>query len=542
MGGECPAQVTQRRTTDRSLTLADSTRRTLLGWLLAAPSLLFLAGLLALPLGRTLAEGGVSLTVWEQPYFQERLRWTLWQAGLTAALTTFLGVPLAYLLARYRLPGGAALLRLALLPFVTPVLVAVLGLNALLGPRGWLTPHLPAEWAGGLTDGPGLILLGNLFFNLPVMVRLAHGGFARIAPHTLQAARTLGASGWQAALTVGLPLALPGIAAGAILTFLYSALSFGLPLTLGGPEYTTLEVEIYTLTAYQLRLAEASALIVGQLVLTLVAGWAYVNLTGRSGAAATQQKPPARGGPLLLGLALMGLMALLCFVPLLAVVARSVLGTDGPTLEFWHGVLNDPKTAHYFGNTLRFGALALLGATLLGGLHALGAYLARSRVLDLLSLLPLMVSPVSLAVGYLLAYPRWAATLPLLLAAYTLLAYPLVTRSLLPALHSLAPNLLGAARTLGASGWQGWRTVTLPLTLPALRGGAALALATVLGEFGATLVLTRPEWATLSVGLYERLGRPGERNLAEACALATILLTLAVASFWLLDGGEGEVT
>ncbi|MCD0167905.1 iron ABC transporter permease, partial [Deinococcus sp. 12RED42] len=68
------------------------------------------------------------------------------------------------------------------------------------------------------------------------------------------------------------------------------------------------------------------------------------------------------------------------------------------------------------------------------------------------------------------------------------------------------------------------------------------ALATVLGEFGATLVLSRPEWATLSTGLYERLGRPGERNLGEACALATALLLLSTLAFTLLDGGEGEVT
>ncbi|MDO4264447.1 MAG: iron ABC transporter permease [Deinococcus sp.] len=508
------------------------------GWLTALPSLAFLGLLLALPLGRTLLEGGIQLEVWSQPYFQGRLAWTLTQAGLTAVLAAALGVPLAYLLSRYRLPGGRTLLRLLLLPFVTPVLVAVLGLNALLGPQGWLSGILPFR----VSDGPLLIVLGNLFFNLPVMIRLSYGGFSRISPSLLGAARTLGASGWRSALSVGLPLALPGIAAGAILTFLYSALGFGLPLILGGAQYATLEVEIYTLTAYQLRLGEASALIVGQLALTLGATWAYVNLTGRGQGTPAYALPRAAGAPLWLGLGLMALVFILCFAPLLAVVARSVLGAAGPTLSYWQAAVADPQTGHQLGNTLRFGVWALAGATLLGGLHALGAYLARSRLLDLLSMLPLMVSPVSLAVGYLLAYPRQAATLPMLVAAYVLLAYPLVTRSLLPALRAMPPHTLEAARTLGASGVQGWRTVTLPLTLPALRGGMALSLATVLGEFGATLVLTRPEWATLSVGLYERLGRPGERNLGEACALATILLTLALLSFWLLDGGEGEVT
>jgi thiamine transport system permease protein len=511
-------------------------------FLLALLPLSFMALLLALPLGRTLAEGGVNLSIWRDPYFVGRLGWTLGQALGTAAAALAVGGPLAYLLSRWEVPGRAAFLRFLLLPFVTPTLVAVLGLTALLGPQGWITRLLGLD----LSDGPGLLLLGNLFFNLPVMIRLAHAGFARVPPNLIGAARSLGAPGWKAAWTVALPLALPGLTAGFILVFLYSALSFGLPLTLGGERYSTLEVEIYTLTAYQLRLPEASALIVGQLLLTGAATWAYTALTrGGAGVGAGRGLPPAPRHIRVILWALMGGVSLICFAPLLAVVARSVLTSGGPSLGAWQTVLGSAETWALVGNTLRFGVLALIGAVLLGGLHALAAWRARgpaSRVLDGLSLLPLMVSPVSLAVGYLLAYPALSATLPMLIGAYTLLGMPLVTRSLLPALRALPPRTLEAARTLGAGSWTVWRTVTLPLTLPALRGGAALALATVLGEFGATLVLTRPEWATLSTGLYDRLGRPGERNLTEACALATLLLVLAVLAFTLLDGGEGEVT
>lgn len=508
------------------------------GWLLALPPLLFLTLFLALPLARTLAEGGVNLGVWQDPYFLGRLTWTLGQASASALIALLLGAPLAYLLSRHAVPGKELLLRLLLLPFVTPTLVAVLGLSALLGPQGWVSRPLGLD----LGETPALLILGNLFFNLPVMIRLAYAGFSRVSPGLTGAARTLGASGWQAARTVALPLALPGLAAGFILVFLYSALSFGLPLALGGERYATLEVEIYTLTAYQFRLSEASALIAGQLALTLGATWAYVALLRGGTGVPASGLPPVRGGAAAGLWSLAALVALICFGPLLAVVARGLLGSGGPTLAYWQGILADPETPLLVGNTLRFGLLALAGATLLGGLHALGAWRARSRLLDLLSLLPLMVSPVSLAVGYLLAYPALSATLPLLIAAYTLLGFPLVTRSVLPALRALPPRLTEAARSLGAGTWAAHRTVTLPLTLPALRGGAALALATVLGEFGATLVLTRPEWATLSVGLYDRLGRPGERNLGEACALATVLLFLAAGAFTLLDGGEGEVT
>ncbi|MFC4637352.1 ABC transporter permease [Deinococcus hohokamensis] len=508
------------------------------GWLLALPGLLFVAALLVVPLARTLLAGGVHLEVWREPYFQERLGWTLGQATVTAALALALGAPLAYLLSRYEVPGKDAFLRLLLLPFVTPTLVAVLGLSALLGPQGWLTRAAGVD----LSETPVPLLLGNLLFNLPVMVRLGHGAFSRVPPGLLGAARTLGASPWRAARTVALPLALPGLAAGTVLVFLYSALSFGLPLALGGERYATLEVEIYTLSALQLRLPEASALIAGQLLLTLLATGAYTRLLSAGSGVPGGARPPARGLALAGLLALGGLTLLICFAPLLAVALRGVTGTQGPTLAYWQGVAQDETTPLLLGNTLRFGAAALLAATLLGSLYAMGAWLARSRALDLISLLPLMVSPVSLAAGYLLAYPVLAATLPLLLSAYTLLALPLVVRSLLPALRALPPRVLEAARTLGAGPLAAGRSVVLPLTLPALRGGAALALASVLGEFGATLVLTRPEWATLSTGLYERLGRPGERNLGEACALATLLLLLSGAAFALLDGGKGEVT
>ena len=93
------------------------------------------------------------------------------------------------------MPGKALFLRLLLLPFVTPTLVAVLGLSALLGPRGWLTAPLGLDLEGT----PLPLILGNLFFNLPVMIRLAYGGFSRVPPTLTGAARTLGASGVRAA-------------------------------------------------------------------------------------------------------------------------------------------------------------------------------------------------------------------------------------------------------------------------------------------------------------------------------------------------------
>ena len=71
--------------------------------------------------------------------------------------------------------------------------------------------------------------------------------------------------------------------------------------------------------------------------------------------------------------------------------------------------------------------------------------------------------------------------------------------------------------------------------MPALRRGMAFAAATALGEFAVTLFLSRPEWATLTTLIYQRLGRPGAANRDEALVLAAALMLLALMVFLLID-------
>ena len=80
-----------------------------------------------------------------------------------------------------------------------------------------------------------------------------------------------------------------------------------------------------------------------------------------------------------------------------------------------------------------------------------------------------------------------------------------------------------------------WR-VTLPLVAPALRRGMAFAAATMLGEFAVSLLLSRPEWLTLSTLIYQRLGRPGSANLDAALVLSALLMALALLAFGLIEG------
>ena len=128
----------------------------------------------------------------------------------------------------------------------------------------------------------------------------------------------------------------------------------------------------------------------------------------------------------------------------------------------------------------------------------------------------------------------------LLVAAYALLAYPFVAKSLGAALDQLPQHLTQAARSLGASPWRLFWRVTLPLVTPSLRRGMAFAAATALGEFAVTLFLSRPEWATVTTLIYQRLSRPGAVNQDAALVLASILMLLALLAFLLIEQPASE--
>ena len=81
----------------------------------------------------------------------------------------------------------------------------------------------------------------------------------------------------------------------------------------------------------------------------------------------------------------------------------------------------------------------------------------------------------------------------------------------------------------------GSRAVELPLLGPSLVAASSFAFVVSMGEFGATLVISRPEFATLPVAIFDRLGRPGPNNSGSALVLAVVLMLLTGGVILLLD-------
>ncbi|MEE9435916.1 MAG: ABC transporter permease subunit, partial [Candidatus Adiutricales bacterium] len=119
--------------------------------------------------------------------------------------------------------------------------------------------------------------------------------------------------------------------------------------------------------------------------------------------------------------------------------------------------------------------------------------------------------------------------------AHTLVAFPFVVRTLLPALRGIPRNLREAATVLGASPWEVWRTVDLPIVGRALLVGAVFAFAVSLGEFGATVFVARPQTPTMPLAIFRFLSQPGALNYGQAMAMSSILMLVTVSGFLSLE-------
>ena len=160
-----------------------------------------------------------------------------------------LAIPLGYALARLAFPGRALVLLTFLMPQAFPQLPVFAS----------ATREFYRFGLAGTLGGVVLVhLVGALVFAVWTMTAV----FRALAPELEEAAWNLGASTTRTFFSVALPLATPGVAASAVLVFLYSLDEFTGTLLVGAPFVTTLPVYMYTASqGYELQIASVTALV-----------------------------------------------------------------------------------------------------------------------------------------------------------------------------------------------------------------------------------------------------------------------------------------
>lgn len=502
-----------------------------------------------------------------------RIFWfTIWQALLSTFFTLLIGLPGAYLFARYQFPGKALLQALSSVPFVMPTLVVASAFEALLGSRGWINLLL-MSWLKlsappiTFTNTINAILVAHVFYNTTIVLRLVGDFWSRLDPRLGHAAQTLGANRWQALRQITLPLLMPAILSAALLVFIFDFTSFGVILVLGGPRFATLEVEIYYQTITYFNLPLAAVLSIVQLVCTLVLTVIYTRLSGRVSRPLTLRPKTftaqklrtwrERASALIVISILIGLLV----TPLLALALRSFTRLEpergarqvtnpGLTLDFYKELSINRRQSLFFAPpstaiaiSLSYAATTVMLSLVLGFPAALAQTRSKgspiSKALDPLMMLPLGASAVTMGLGFILAFnspPLNLRTSPLLIPlAHTLVALPFVIRSLVPALRSIKPRLHQAAQILGANPLQVFLRVDLPLIARAVLVAAVFAFTISLGEFGATALIARPEFPTIPIAIYRLIGQPGAMNYGQALALSTILMVVCASGMLAIE-------
>ncbi len=540
---------------------ARTSRRTASRLALMALPLAFFALFFAYPVvaivGRGLKDGGQwqlarAGEVLSDPDVLHVLWFTVWQAAASTGLTLLIALPGAYVFARFEFPGKKLLRSVVAVPFVLPTVVVGSAFLALVG-RGGVLDDL---WGVRLDTSVWAILLAHVFFNYAVVVRTVAGLWSQLDPRQEEAARVLGASRWQAWRRVTLPALAPAVAAAALMVFLFTFTSFGVVQILGGPTFSTLEVEIYRQTADFLDLPTAAVLTLLQFaaVLALLALHAWT--VRRREATLTLVDPtqtarrPRGVGQWALLWATLVVITLLLVVPLAVLIERSFAGPDGYGLTFYRALQSAASMDSTFAvaplnalwNSLAYGAAATLIALVVGGLAAAALTRRGGRLVrgfDALLMLPLGVSAVTVGFGFLITLDKPPLDLRsswwLVPLAQALVGVPFVVRTMLPVLRAVDERLREAAAVLGASPWRVWREVDLPLVRRALLIAAGFAFAVSLGEFGATVFIARPDNPTLPVAVARLLGRAGELNYGQAMALSTILMVVCAGALLTLE-------
>ena len=454
------------------------------------------------------------------------LRFTLWQAVLSALFSVALAVPLSRALARQSFAGRGVLVALMGAPFILPVIVAVMGLIAVFGGSGLLNAGLRAL-GGPRLDIYGLhgVVLAHVFFNLPLATRMLLQGWLAIPAERYRLAASLGLGRRAFFVTLEWPL-IARIAPGAFaVIFVICLTSFAVALTLGGgPRATTVELAIYQAMRFEFDLGRAAALGLMQLALGLGAGVVAWRLSTRQGFGIGRDRMVPRfdgAGRGWLDGAMIAAGAAFLLLPLGMVLARGLPGL----------ALIGPDTWQALGHSL----LVALGSTVLCMAWALPLATRRG---EFMALAAIAISPLVLGTGlFLILRPfvnPFAMALPVTGLVNALMALPFALRILRPEAEAIRADFHRLRATLRLTPLAWTRLVLLPRLRRPLGFAAGLTAALAMGDLGVIALFADPDRATLPLQVYRLMGA---YQMEAAAGAALLLLAASLGLFWLFDRG-----
>ena len=471
-----------------------------------------------------------------------------------------LGALLAFVMERTDLPAKRWFEPMILVPsFVSPMVLSF-GFVVAAGPVGFYTVWAQetfgvAPW--GLYSIAAMTVIAGLT-HVPNVYVYASAALKSLGSDVEEAARTAGASPFQVAVSVSLPLILPSMLFAAVLVFFLGFELFGLPLVLGDPEgHLVLSTYLYKLTnklgtpSYHLMAAVAMCIVAITFPLVLLqrkllqGARKYATIKGKAGR--MKELPLGKWKWLALAL-LVGYLFVTVIVPVSGITLRAFVTNwgfgvnlvDAFTLDGFRSVFEETTHKRAIINTILIGTVG--GALTVACYTAIGFATHRrddgwSRFVDYLVLVPRAVPGLLAGLAFLWVFLFFPPLTPLRTTIFSVwIAYTVVwlaygMRLISSSLMQVSPELEEAARSVGASRGTISRRITLPLIRPGLIGSWLLVFMIFEREYSTGVYLLAPGTEVIGAQLVS-LWQGGAIDIVAALSLINIVLVgigLAIA-------------
>jgi len=474
-------------------------------------------------------------------------------------LTIILAIPLAYIMATFKIKGKSAIQVLILISSMQAPFIGAYSWILLLGRNGVITNFMENTFNITMPDIYGFtgILLVLTLQLVPLIYMYLYGALKNIDKSLLEAAESMGCTGAKKVFKVVIPLILPTLLAGALLVFMRALADFGTPMLIG-EGYRTVPVLIFNEFISEVGGDDGFAAAISVIVIIFATAIFLLQkyISNKKAFSMSALHPieakKEKGLKNVLAHIYVYAFTIIALLPQLTVIYTSFLDTKGRVFSGGYSLKSYEaafsKMGDAIGNTFYLAGLSIVVVILLA---ILIAYITVRRanpvtnVLDILTMFPYIVPGSILGIALLLSFNKkpllLSGTALIMIVSFVIRRLPYTIRSSAAILHQINISVEEAAISLGASNIKTFFKIVLPMMLPGVISGAILSWVTIISELSTSIILYTGNTKTMTIATYTEVIRG---NFGVAAALATILSVITIISLLIFFKvtGEKEIT
>ena len=491
---------------------------------------------------------GISLenykNIFSNTGYLDALKNSLFLGFLVTFLVIVVCIPLAYGIARTKMPFKKTISALCMVPLIVPTFISAYAFIIMFGRAGWVTQIYNTLGGEGMLIDPysmtGVALV-QVFFFFPYALWPLVAAFKVSDISLEEASQNLGAKNWFTFIFVTFPLALPGVISSALLIFTVSFSDFGTPIVLAPKDLNLLVVEAYREISGFFNWGGAAILTVVMVVVAAFFFWLQHLFTKGKNYGSISGKPKQQklNDNKFLTRALSGYSLFIVTVPILAmlsVLMQSVATTwgkdllpNGYTLDHYKTIFS--SSMGNITNSLVLASGALVLSVIIATFVSYFVVRQNSAKLDFMASIPLVIPGIAFGIALIQTFNaaplHLTGTAVLLIIAYTVRRLPYMVRSTMGAMRAIKQDIEEAAINLGATPLTAAITIVGPLMLPGIAAGSVLVFVTVIKETSVSILLAPPEWAPMSLAIFQNILR-AEYYSAAAMSIVLVVLVLTL--------------